>query len=421
MHSFDKEIKDYINHIESVKNTFILVSKIMETSEAFAANQLNTFLKTKCLQEDLKEGKATYSIPSKHSTEYHRYKKITNTFDKANIFLPRSFIVSLISLYDAYLGKLIKTMFYTKPETLNASQKNIPFSQLMEFTSIEEAKEYIIEKEVETVLRDSHSEQFKWLEKKLEITLTKNLLIWPTFIEVTERRNLFVHADGVVSSQYISVCEKHGVVLDKLSEIGSILNVSDDYFIDSYNCLFEIGFKLGQVVWRKLQPNNIKDADENLIDITFDLIVNNEYDLAIRLLEFANDIIKKYSSQDAKLRNIINLGQAYKWKGMNNKLEKLLKEIDWSALAPHYRIAHSVLKEEYTEASKLMKKIDADDIDMNAYKEWPLFKEFRRTEEFKQSYYDIFGEEYIFNEDISDSIQEFLSSEIAVTKEENID
>ena len=64
----------------------------------------------------------------------------------------------------------VRKIFLIKPELLNSSEKNLTFSKLAEYNSIEEAKEYIIEKEIETVLRDSHSNQFKWLESKLGMT-----------------------------------------------------------------------------------------------------------------------------------------------------------------------------------------------------------------------------------------------------------
>src|SRR2546423_10410038 len=44
--------------------------------------------------------------------------------------------------------------------------------------------------------------------------LRKDLPIWPVFVEVTERRNLFAHCSGKVSAQYLTVCDNHGVKFD---------------------------------------------------------------------------------------------------------------------------------------------------------------------------------------------------------------
>ncbi len=153
--------------------------------------------------------------------------------------------------------------FGIKPELLKSSDRELTFSQLSDFGSIEEAKEYLLEKEVETLLRRNHSEQFDWLENKFAIKLRVDLPIWPTFIEVTERRNLFVHSDGVVSRQYLKVCREHGVSLGAETKQGLRLDVPHPYFRLAYEALFEIGVKLGQVLWRKLKPTDAPDADAN--------------------------------------------------------------------------------------------------------------------------------------------------------------
>lgn len=67
------------------------------------------------------------------------------------------------------LGSLIKEIFRIKPEILNGSEKNLTYKNLIRFDSLNAARDFIIENEVESVLRESHSEQFNWLEKKLSM------------------------------------------------------------------------------------------------------------------------------------------------------------------------------------------------------------------------------------------------------------
>jgi hypothetical protein len=126
--------------------------------------------------------------------------------------VPRLFIVGLISAYDAFLSRLIRAILVTKPEILSSSEKNISFKELVAIGSVEAARDVVIEKEVESVIRCSHAEQIEWLEKKLNMTLRKDLKIWSDFIELCERRNLFTHTDGVVSSQYLKTCANHRLI-----------------------------------------------------------------------------------------------------------------------------------------------------------------------------------------------------------------
>ena len=107
------------------------------------------------------------------------------------VVLPGSLFVSLIGHYDHYLGRLLHCLLTLRPELLNATDRQLTFSQLAKFESIEDARSYVLEKEIETVLRKSHVEQFDWMEKRFSIQLRENLATWPRFVEVTQRRNLF--------------------------------------------------------------------------------------------------------------------------------------------------------------------------------------------------------------------------------------
>jgi hypothetical protein len=149
--------------------------------------------------------------------KYFKFRRLEGRYQKARLaqqLVPRTFLVSLVSQFDAFLGRLIKQLFNMKPEALDSSASTLTFSQLTRFGSIENATEYIIDKEIESVLRKSHAEQFDWLENKFGLTLRAGLDVWPTFVEVTERRNLFVHSNGIVSHQYLEVCRRHGSALE---------------------------------------------------------------------------------------------------------------------------------------------------------------------------------------------------------------
>src|SRR5205807_1557366 len=139
---------------------------------------------------------------------------------------PRSIVISLISQFDVLIGGIIRVLSKRQPNSLNIADKILTFSQLQNFKTLEEAREYLLEKEIDSVLRMSHSDQIEWLEGKYQLTLRKGLKIWPMFIEATERRNLFVHSDGIVSSQYINVCKEHKVDLQKDVCIGYELQVT---------------------------------------------------------------------------------------------------------------------------------------------------------------------------------------------------
>lgn len=399
--SFGKDIDLFVNQVQSLHTTLPLVSKMLKNTGNKAESLLNEFFETKCSIEE-RDGKEYYIIPTDHIFKHRTLKRNTNHIKIAHSIVRKNFIVSMISQFDAYMGSLIRTMFISKPELLNSSEKNITFSKLLDFIDLDEAREYIIEKEVETVLRDNHISHFKWLENKIGIPLTKDLPSWSDFIELTERRNLFVHCNGVVSSQYLNICNQNNYIFEKEIKVGDKLGVTEEYFNKAYRTILEIGFKLGQVMWRKLLPDEIDEADFNLLNYSFELIQEDDYDTAILLLEFATSIIKKHSSEDFKLRLLLNLAQSHKWKGNNEKCLKIVNGTDWSAYSNTFKLASSVLLDDFENASEIMKGIGANDKDMTktSYKDWPIFKEFRKTQLFLNTYSEVFEEEFKLSEEI---------------------
>jgi hypothetical protein len=177
------------------------------------------------------------------------------------------------------------------------------------------------------------------MENTFAIPLTKDLAIWPSFIELTERRNLFVHTDGVVSSQYIAVCKLHKCKLQEVVKEGDRLDVPQEYFAAAHNCIYEIGVKLGHVLWRKLLPDERATADSHFIATTYELIDRGKWDLAIKLLDFACTEFKKFSNEGAQLTLTVNRAQAYKWKGDEDRCKRIMKAVDWSAKSDQYRLA----------------------------------------------------------------------------------
>ena len=210
---FGKEIDSFIKHIEAQADIVPLVMGLLSVKLVQESKHVDKYIKENSIAEKQENGeeKGKLLIPSDKFKEFIELNEKVETTDLAYNLLPINFVVSFVSQYDAYLGGLIRTMFLSKPEFLNSSEKNMQFSELIKFESIEEAREFIVEKEVESVLRESHLKQFKWLENKLGITLRKGLPSFSDFIEITERRNLFVHCNGVISRQYLEVCKENNV------------------------------------------------------------------------------------------------------------------------------------------------------------------------------------------------------------------
>ena len=353
--SIENELSLFIKYIDALASTLPPTLLAIGSIQQAYFQHLAKSVEENMISLEMIDGKLHIEL---NFENHNMPEKLIRDIEKTNLadkLILRSFIISLISQYDAFLGRLIRSLFLIQPESLNISEKNITFAQLQSFGSIEDAKEYIMEKEVETVLRKSHSEQFDWLERKFDIKLHEGLSVRSAFIEVTERRNLFVHNNGVVSSQYMNVCKENKVEIAEDIQVGSQLEATTDYFKKAYESVFEIGVKLAHVLWRKVRPADREKADHNLNGICYDLLVEERFRLACILLDFAVDM-KKFSSEQRKRTFIVNRAQAYKWTGDFEIAKKIITNEDWSAASDDFKLAEAVILDDYDRAYTLMKK-----------------------------------------------------------------
>jgi hypothetical protein len=390
------EIDQFVRQIDSLADTLPEAIRVIAKVHHSSSQEYNHFLKNEGTPVNAAGNEELFNI---ESGKYFKFRRLQGRLQKAQLagqLVPRIFLVSLVSQFDAFLGRLIKQIFNLKPDALDSSGGMLTFSQLTEFGSIENAREYLIEKEIESVLRRSHSEQFDWLENKFGLKLRVDLKSWPLFIELTERRNLFVHTDGMVSRQYLEVCARHGATVDPKLAPGSVLWVDRHYFETAHECLFEIGVKLAQVLWRKLNPIDLEPADQNLLSVGYQILEEGRYRLARCLLDFSTETLKRHGKEELRLSMVVNRAQAYKWSGDDGAARKIVDDVDWSATALKFQLAAAVLLDNFAQALSIMPKLGPKDpaLTKMAYREWPLFREIRKSPQFAKTFEEIFEEPF---------------------------
>lgn len=393
---FSNNLNRFINNIDSLKSSLHLTMSLISVTAEIDRSKYADFIKDNAKKKTFKSLVLT-------SDNVHYFKKLKRRLDIALTsykIVPRSTLISLISQFDVFMGTIIRTVLKSQIEILSSSEKSLTFKVLSNIKTINDAKEYIIEKEIEGVLRENHTHHFEWLEQKLAVPLRKDLSIWPQFVELTERRNLFAHNGGIISSQYIAVCREHNVNLGKDFKIGDELDVTPQYLDSSYKCLYELGVKLTQVLWRKLLPKDLAAVDLNLHRICYDLIERRAYSSADALLEFATKTPMKYP--DATSLNIFVINKALSRKsGGNKKLAyEIIKKTDWSACSNDFKLAKDVILDNTKSVFKLMKIIGkkGELIEKSSYRDWPLFSELRKNKKFQQIFKSIYKEDFNLKE-----------------------
>ncbi|MBD8825343.1 hypothetical protein [Pseudomonas sp. CFBP 13602] len=402
-HSFTKDANWFLNQMSSRKRALPVFAHTAEKIANDCDEQLIKFIESHSPSIEYNKDQTIkkYIVPEGH---YTAHSKLRNDHSDFSIFasaLPKMAFVSIVSLFDAYLARLLKSILLIKPELLHSSGRSITFSELLAFGSFESAQQHFVEKEIETILRESHITQFEILEKRLGVILTK-LPAWIDFIELTERRNLLVHADARVSAHYLDTCEKYKISVKQGTKVGDKLEIDPDYYKRSCACVIEIGLKLNQVIWRKILPEDLKEAEASFIQTTYDLLISKQYKLAESILELSKE--RNFAKVDAESRLLILINLAIAVKGQEKDCAPLLSNEDFSALSNKFKLANLVLLEKYEDAATLMQRMGKDgELRESHYREWPLFRWFRETHWFKSAFENVYGYKYTVTESLDET------------------
>lgn len=301
--------------------------------------------------------------------------------------------IQLFSEFDNFIGNLIRGISELDETLFYNLKREVTIGELKSLPTVDALRNDLLEKEIESLRRDSYTKQFQSLEKQYEIPLTK-FDEWPLFIEASQRRHLFTHAGGIVSDQYISVCANNGHSVDSLNTKGTTLDLDQEYFFRSCRIVELTGTMLGQTLWRKIFPKTSELADHHLNHLVFERLRVEDFNGALRLSNFGlqPSLIKNASGVNRRIR-VINKAIALSRLKKTEETRQLLAEEDWTDTLRDFTLARTVLEGDYNEAAQVMKKIgkEGELVNEGAYRIWPLFWDFRKSQEFLDAYNEIFG------------------------------
>ncbi len=195
-------------------------------------------------------------------------------------------LLTIFSSFDGYIGDLLESIYCKKPDLFKQLNRSMTISEMLQYKDVEDIKDIVLKSEIESFRRKSYIEQFENLENRFGLNLRK-FQNWPLFVECSQRRNLFTHCDGVVSEQYIAVCENGNCEYDKSVKIGEKIKLDTNYLLDSCDIVIEVGLKLGQTLWRKIFEDELEQTDSHLQKVQYDFLVKEEWGCAKIAGEFA--------------------------------------------------------------------------------------------------------------------------------------
>lgn len=380
-------VLDYINCLNSIKETFDSNYYILKEANIAAKDTLTAFIS--------KFKISTKNISPQQSKKLKPIIRKVRRAEQSAIIFPQSMLVSIVSQYDYLVGQLVQFIYNVNPNALNESGSQISYKELFAYSSLDAVREQFIQDKVETILRKSHEEQIEDLQKLSGVKDLKGVPFWKEFIEITQRRNLLVHCKGCVSEQYIQKCKEADI--SPLPRKGDNLTVDEDYFNKAYYVFYVMGVLLSQVITRHLLKKEkvLGEIDAILTHIIYETLEEERYGLTIALSEFALAKSTKHSCRLDEVYFVLNYAQAYKWQGKQEQCDEILSNFDFSAMTSDILVAKYALEDNTDKVVEHMKKVGNDSKIMTkvAYVSWVIFKSMREKQEFKDTYKSIFGED----------------------------
>lgn len=282
-------------------------------------------------------------------------------------------LISLISSIELFLAQLIHKHYNENPGLVNSKDKQFSIEDLAKFDTINDARNSIIEKTIESVLRGSIAEWIEFFSSKLKLSMEYITEHKKYLIEAAQRRNLLIHNGGIVNRIYLS---NYPMDLGEPPKIGNQLRVSYDYLSDTISRFERCFLLIAAELWKKVDKDN-GDRGPFMIDLSFNHLLAERYDVAESLSQFT--ACDKSLKEVDQLYGKINYWISKKFGGDFESIRKDIEKEDFSAKSRIFILAKNVLLDKYEDAkSDIVYLIDHDDeFTFDKVKAWPLFKGFR--------------------------------------------
>ena len=122
---FEYAIDNFILEIDALAESLPLVMGMVELKRSSHSKKLDKFIDEHKGKDE--EGEEVFKIPLDRFNEFNTINKELKSSNAAYSILPRNFVVSLVSQYDAYLGELYRALFQIKPELAFLLEKEFSF------------------------------------------------------------------------------------------------------------------------------------------------------------------------------------------------------------------------------------------------------------------------------------------------------
>lgn len=308
-------------------------------------------------------------------------------------------LIMLITRFEEFISKVFSVLFGMFPQKYLDDQK-VMFSELVD-SNLEQIRELIIQRQVDAKMHEGHTEWFKiFTSHGIDFKHCKDEM--NALREIYARRNIMVHNSGKVNSIYLNT------VKEATYDIGETLYADEAYLSNAFDVIYVLSFTLC-IEFAKL----IKDQKNKYLEAIFNAAYVKLCDEKYYLCRKVFNALLHNKYLDGRYRNMSTVNywlSCIALEGLE-PVKKEIEEFDTSALDPSFELAKYMLLQQYDEATECLELLYSKHmVDVKMVETWPLFRDFKNTEQYK-SFRNKHIEEYevekfeIPPEDLSDEIE----------------
>ena len=301
-------------------------------------------------------------------------------------------LISILIEFENIITRIFERIITKYPDSY-LKETNVSYSEIIKSGNIDEIKRKIIFDEVNCIMRENIFKWIKILETKHKKTILLDNDYTKKFIEAYFRRNIIVHNDSKINSDYINGLKVIGKNIPE-KMIGENLICTNEYIdmiIDS--SIYLIIYIINQILPLFKEEN--ENFTNSILNMGFEKIKNEEYTLAREIFRLLKD--NKTLDQQTKIYSLINYWQTYKWDNKYEEIKKEIEEFDISAYEELIKLAVYALKDDYESIERVLTN-EFNDEKQNEelaiqIEDFPVFKQIRRQQfykDLKEKYPDTF-------------------------------
>jgi hypothetical protein len=368
----------------------------LATGWAALSSSIHTAELTNFMEQFPKSQDGSFDIPIEKFSEMKQMMRRESAADAYAHRFPGFYVSAIIEELDLYVGKLVKYILNNSPDDSRLKDKSISYSDLMKFRTFDEAKKSLIDNEVDSVLRQGIAGQIEWMNKYASLNIPMNHEFVLRAIELGERRNCIVHADGRANRQYITKCSERNVDIGETKE-GDKLRPDIKYCQGAFETSLIICTMIFAALWIKYFKKVDQNWDfllETLNEIVYDLMVDEKWSAAKSLAVLTlRDFKINPSGMNEKILIINHALCELETEGKDAMLA-ILNRVDWRGSDLSFQASVAALKGNADEAIGFIKRgFRAEEIDKTALIEWPVFNRIRKLKKFREAYIELLGDD----------------------------